>query len=122
MSQQTKPGGVPATVIRLVGRLDSATSPQAEEAIAPVLAGGLDVVEFNLAELTYISSAGLRVLISTRKALAARKAQLYVTNPQPQIQKVFDIVKALPGQVIFVNTEELDAYLGAMQRKVTEGE
>ena len=40
---------------------------------------------------------------------------------QPQIQEVFDIVKALPGVSVFASTEEMDAYLAAQQRKFTHG-
>jgi hypothetical protein len=37
---------------------------------------------------------------------------------QPPVQKVFDIVRALPAADIFQSTAELDAYLDAMQRRV----
>jgi hypothetical protein len=45
-----------------------------------------------------------------------------VANPQPQIQKVFDMVKAVPLNEIFTSVAEADAYLDAMQRKVVEGD
>lgn len=45
---------------------------------------------------------------------------MLVSNPQPQIRKVFDMVKAVPLSDVFASTEELDAYLAAMQRKVIE--
>ena len=41
---------------------------------------------------------------------------------QPQIQKVLDIVKALPAVPIFKNEQEMDDYLDAMQQKVIDGE
>ena len=43
-------------------------------------------------------------------------------NPQPQIQKVFDVVKAVPLNEIFSTVAEADAYLDAMQKKVLSGE
>jgi anti-sigma B factor antagonist len=39
-------------------------------------------------------------------------------NLQPQIQKVFDILKAIPSLKVFVNIQELDRYLDSMQKKV----
>jgi hypothetical protein len=45
-----------------------------------------------------------------------------LTNLQPQIRKVFEIIQALPSLNIFESVEELDRYLAAMQRKVREGE
>ena len=57
-----------------------------------------------------------------RKALAARAGKVLVVNLQPQIRKVFDIVKAVPVSDVFASVAELDAYLDAMQRKVLEGD
>jgi anti-anti-sigma factor len=122
ISQQTKPGGVASTVVAFTGLLDTATSPQADKELAPVLAAAPPVVEFDLAGLTFISSAGLRVLLGSRKILGAKGAKCYITNAQPQVQKVFEIVKALPGMAVFTSTKELDTYLAEMQRKVIEGE
>lgn len=115
-------GKGPATLVKLVGRLDTLTAPQGEKELQPVVAGSAQYVIFDLAGLTFISSAGLRVLLGTRKALAARGAQLHLINLQPQIAKVLDIVKALPGINIFKSLAEMDEYLAAMQRKVEEGE
>jgi hypothetical protein len=39
-------------------------------------------------------------------------------NLQPQIQKVFDILKAIPSLKVFANIQELDEYLDLMQKKV----
>jgi hypothetical protein len=41
-------------------------------------------------------------------------------NLSPQVQKVFDIVKAVPYAEIFRSEEELDAYLASMQRQVSD--
>ena len=76
----------------------------------------------DLEGLDYISSAGIRSVFKARKALAARAGKVLVVNPQPQIQKVFDLVKAVPLNEIFTSVAEADAYLDAMQRKVVEGD
>ena len=77
---------------------------------------------FDFARLDYISSAGIRSVFKARKALAARAGKVLVVNLQPQIRKVFDIVKAVPVSDVFASVAELDAYLDAMQRKVLEGD
>jgi anti-sigma B factor antagonist len=114
-------GKGPTALVKLVGRLDTLTAPQGEKEIQPVVDGPARNVIFDLAGLTFISSAGLRVLLGARKALGARGAQLHLINLQPQIAKVLDIVKALPGINIFKSVQEMDDYLAAMQRKVEEG-
>ena len=76
----------------------------------------------DLAGLDYISSAGVRSIFKARKALVARGGKVVVVNPKPQIQKVFDVVKAVPLDEIFSSVQEADAYLDAMQKKVLRGE
>ena len=87
----------------------------------PVLASDIQSLVLDLAELEYISSAGVRSIFKARKALASRSGKVLVLNPQPQIKKVFDVVKAVPLNEIFSSAEEADAYLDMMQRKVLRG-
>ncbi|WP_202843841.1 STAS domain-containing protein [Luteimonas saliphila] len=105
------------------GRLDTHTYLQLDEALAPLLEDpAILSLVLDLHGLEYISSAGVRSIFRARKALATRAGRVLVVNPQPQIQKVFDLVKAVPLQEIFSSTAEADAYLDAMQRKVLEGD
>ena len=109
--------------VALGGRLDTHTYGELDQALAPVLANpAITSLVLDLAGLDYISSAGIRSVFKARKALAARAGKGLVVNPQPQIQKVFDLVKAVPLNEIFTSVAEADAYLDAMQRKVVEGD
>jgi anti-anti-sigma regulatory factor len=45
-----------------------------------------------------------------------------MVNLQPQIKKVFEIIKALDGMNVFKDQAEMDEYLTAMQDKVKQGE
>ena len=83
-----------------------------------MLASTTPSLVLDLADLEYISSAGIRSIFRARKALSARGGKVVVVNPQPQIQKVFDVVKAVPMSEIFTSIEEADAYLDEMQRQV----
>ena len=58
--------------IALEGRLDTSTAPSLEEALKEELNGVTDL-EFDFAKLEYISSAGLRVLLSTQKIMKIRE-------------------------------------------------
>lgn len=53
---------------------------------------GMDEVVFDLANLKYISSAGLRVLLATQKALAGRGG-VCVKNASDEVREVFDVTK-----------------------------
>lgn len=108
-----------AVTVKLTGSLDTATAPELERQLSPVLAGGATDLVFDLAGLKFISSAGLRVISTARRQLKERGGQASFINLQPQIQEVFDIMKALPGIAIFKDVAELDRYLAARQRSHT---
>ncbi len=69
-----------------IGRIDTVTSPELE---AAVVLDGVDELVFNLAEVNYISSAGLRVLLSSQKKMAGKVMK--IANACPAVKEVFDI-------------------------------
>ncbi len=107
--------------IVLEGRLDTLTAPQLEKHLEPMLDGRYDFLVFDLARLEFISSAGIRVLVHARNSMRAQHGSVLMVNAQPQIMKVFEIIKALPGMTVFKSEAEMDEYLAAMQRRVREG-
>lgn len=108
--------------MRLHGRLDASTFgafDEAAQALLPGIAEGGTLV-IDLAALDYISSAGLRSFAKARKGMRERNGHTLVLDPQPQVRKVFDIVKAVPVKEIFASVQELDAYLDTIQRQVMQ--
>lgn len=108
--------------VTLIGRLDTHTYDGLDRQLAPILSSPVRTLVFDLAELEYISSAGIRSIFKARKAIEGRGGKVLVSNLQPQIQKVFDIVKAVPINSIFSSTEEADSYLDMMQKRVLQEE
>lgn len=108
------------SLVTLSGRLDTHTYEELDRQLAPVLASDTHALIFDLEHLDYISSAGIRSIFKARKAIEGRGGRVLVTHLQPQIQKVFDIVKAVPLGSIFSSTSEADSYLDAMQKRVLE--
>ncbi len=111
-----------AVTINLIGSLDTATAPELERQLVPTLAGPVKDLVFDLAQLKFISSAGLRVFASTRKTLRERGGQTSFIHMQPQIKEVFEIIQSLPGVAVFKDVAELDQYLAARQRSHTENQ
>ena len=103
--------------IELKGRLDTNTAEQLDEKLESIDASQFPVQIVDLRELEYISSAGLRSLFRAKKAVNSSGGQFLVVHPQPQVQKVFDVVKALPSEGIFASQLELDNYLDGVQRR-----
>jgi anti-anti-sigma factor len=113
------------STLQLEGRLDAMTfgefDREAEKVLQQMETGSTLVLD--LSSLEYISSAGLRSIAKARKHMRARDGQTLLLNPQVQVRKVFDIVKAVPIKEIFQNMQELDDYLDQIQRRMLgEGE
>jgi len=106
-----------AITVELTGSLDTATAPELERQLAPVLDTPVTDLIFDLAGLEFISSAGLRVFANSRKRLKERGGQAAFVNMRPQIQEVFEIIKSLPGVGIFKSFAEMDEYLAARQAR-----
>ena len=71
------------------GRLDTTTAPEAECVVKEVLPGATELV-FDLEKLEYISSAGLRVLLASQKAMSAQGA-MRVIHVNETIMEIFDV-------------------------------
>ena len=116
-SREKEPG---VFIVSPVGSLDSNTYTILEKKIDLILEGTPRVMVFDMENLNYISSMGVRVIVKTQKALKRHNGNMVLMHLQPQIKKVFEIINALPSQQVFKSTDELDHYLDRMQRKVIE--
>ena len=76
--------------VALEGRIDTLTAPQLETELTPLLSGVTELV-LDLTQVAYISSAGLRVLLSTHKKMLAVGGSLTIANAVPAVREVFDI-------------------------------
>jgi len=103
-------------VISPIGSIDASTYTILEEKVDAILKTPPDVIIFDMEFADYISSTGIRVLLKTKKAMKETNGRMVFMNLQPQIQKVFDILKAIPTLKVFASIEELDNYLDVMQK------
>ena len=71
------------------GRLDTVSAPMLEETLRPALEGVKKLV-FDLCALDYVSSAGLRVILSTQKIMN-RQGSMVLRNVKPEIMDIFDV-------------------------------
>jgi anti-sigma B factor antagonist len=116
VTSQQKMDGV--YMLSPAGRLDTGTYRTLEERVDVVLLEKPHTLVFDMQMLDYISSMGVRVIAKAHKTMQAYHGKVVLLNLQPQIQKVFDIIQALPPQQVFSSMDELDDYLDRMQRQV----
>lgn len=77
--------------VKLEGRLDTVTAPELEAYLSENLDGVNDMV-FDFSSLAYISSAGLRVLLSTQKKMNAVSGTMKFHDVNELIMDIFDAV------------------------------
>ena len=106
-------------MFRPIGSIDTNTHSILEEKVDFILKGITKTMIFDMEGVNYISSASIRVIIKVQKSMKQRDGQFLMTNLQPQVKKVFEIINALPTMHVFSSIQELDRYLDLMQKKVT---
>ena len=108
--------------ISIAGSLDSNTAPDLQQSIDNEIDDTVTATIIDFKGLDFLSSAGLRVIFKAKKTMDGSGGKFLMVNLQPQIKKVFEIIKALDGMNVFKDQEEMDEYLAAMQDKVKQGE
>ena len=79
-----------ALTIRLEGRLDTTTAPELDEELKASL-DGIRSLTLDLKDLAYISSAGLRVLLSAHKTMNKQAGGMKVINSNDEIKEIFEV-------------------------------
>ena len=85
----TKTQNGSAYTVAVAGRLDTMTAPQLEAELNGVL-GSADSLTLDFSKLDYISSAGLRVLLSAQKTMS-RQGEMKLINVNETIMEIFEV-------------------------------
>lgn len=96
----TKKQDAEKLTVELEGRLDTVTSPQLEAELRSSVNGITELV-FDFSNLDYISSAGLRVLLTAQKVMN-KQGEMKIKNVKPEIMDIFEVT----GFIDILNIEE----------------
>ncbi|SIT73266.1 anti-sigma B factor antagonist/stage II sporulation protein AA (anti-sigma F factor antagonist) [Ectothiorhodosinus mongolicus] len=81
-----------ARVVHISGRVDSSTSPQLDQALKECFAGdSQSPLVLDFAEVSFLSSAGLRILLLAAKAARQQHLNLAICSLIPPIQEIFEM-------------------------------
>jgi len=92
-------------VISVSGRVDSTTAPEFENALKGALDSGRHHIVLDLSDVDYMSSAGLRAMVSALKSARHHNGDLRLANPSPRVAEVLQlaglttIFEVFPSQV-----------------------
>jgi anti-anti-sigma factor len=78
-------------VVAFNGKIDTNTAPEAEKAFTELLEAGQANLLANFEDLSFISSAGLRVLLATAKKAKTQSGELKVCAMNDTVKEIFDI-------------------------------
>lgn len=102
------------------GSLDTETHEYFENKAAPYLDGAARILVLDMAKVNYVSSAGLRAIYKVWQNVTKHACQFILTNVQPQVQVVFDVMKVMPHESVFASMAEADEYLDKLQKQELE--
>ena len=79
-------------LVKVVGRIDTQTAPDLEEAFNNIIDGGKSGIVFDMSKVDFISSGGLWVLLETQKVCKKKKGELVLANVREEMLASFDLV------------------------------
>lgn len=79
------------TVVDIEGKMNTSTSPDADSYLSDLVSSGCNRFLLNMNGVDYISSSGLRVVLSTGKKLGASGGKLVFCNLNPSVGEVFRV-------------------------------
>lgn len=79
-------------LVTVTGRLDSSTVPQLQAALTAIKDKGRYKIVLNMAEVTYVSSAGLGEMVATQNECKnSHRGELLLVGVQPRIKEALDL-------------------------------
>lgn len=78
-------------MVSIAGRLDTVTSSEFEKNLTPYFAMNAIELHLDCTEMEYISSAGLRVVLTTHKNVTSKGGKFIISNLSNEVRSVFDM-------------------------------
>jgi anti-anti-sigma factor len=94
------------TVLNVEGRLDSMSSLDFEKQLSKLIEGGSVFIALDCSKLDYMSSAGLRAILTAAKKTKQMNGKLAIGNPSRQVNEILDIAGFASILPIFKTIEE----------------
>ena len=93
-------------VVTVGGRVDSAAAPDLEKSLQSLLDDHRNQLVLELADVEYMSSAGLRVLVAMQKAAKKSGGRLALASPSLRVKEVLDLAGLTPVFEIYPDVVE----------------
>jgi anti-sigma B factor antagonist len=98
-------------LVRIVGDVDGSTAPQAQNQIMPLVQPGSRIL-LDMSGVSYMSSAGLRMLLSTYRQVANQSGRIALTGLAEELKDTMEVTGFLK---FFTSCETVDEGLKALK-------
>lgn len=85
------------SLVTVAGRIDSSNAKELDAALAEVMGDGRYQIAVNLGDVAYMSSAGLRTLVSTLRECKKKGGDLRLSAPSERVAEVLDLAGLTSG-------------------------
>lgn len=103
-----------------VGTINTDTCRILDREVSRVLEESVKTLIIDMEGVNAITSAGVGAIVKTRLSLKQKGGDLVLVNLQPQVERVFEIIRMLPPLLnVLKSRQELDDYLMRLQRRIT---
>jgi anti-sigma B factor antagonist len=99
-----------AAVVEISGRIDAARAPELEAALDDLRASGNKNLVLDMQAVEFVSSSGLRVMLTARKAAQRAGGDLFIAQPSQRVKDTLDIAGL---DVIFTTFDDREAAIAS---------
>lgn len=101
-------------VIHPVGSINTNTYSILKKELDWILESWPEIILFDMKQVNYVNFRGLRVILKTIIKMNLRNDKVYLTNLQPDIMEMFDVMNDALPEWFFGNRKQLEIYLNAI--------
>lgn len=103
-----------AELVTVSGRVDSQNAQDFDDALKEIIAGGQHHIVINLSGISYMSSAGLRTLVSALRACRSHRGDVLISDPSERMVEVLELSGLSTGaKPLFAIYEDDTAAVGS---------
>ena len=101
-------------IIHPIGSLNTITYPILKKEIEWIFESKPEIILFDMKQVNYVNLRGLRVILRTIIEMNERSGQVYLTNLQPEIKQMFEIMNSALPEGVFESRKRWENYLDAI--------
>ena len=101
-------------IIHPVGSIDTMTYPVLKKEMERIFESNPEIILFDMTQVKYVNLRGLRVILKTIVEMTHRSGRVYLTNLQPEIKKMFEVMNEALPKWVFESRKLWENYFDAI--------